>query len=162
MSISASTLKYFHLQQINDIMIRLWLFRHRAWLPPVLESSEKSWNLKRVLESPGILLKFWKSQKRVLEFFLWSNSPEERFLSKHQHFFGLPLYVECSSSLTNCCDFHLGYIECNNVYLFSAHDWVTIFKFTIKSLILELRNCMSNPSTTVFCLIHHHLGYVNT
>ena len=116
------------------------------------ESPGKPWNFVEILEkskkSPGI--------------FLWSNSPEERFLSKHQHFFGLPLYVECSSSLTNCCDFHLGYIECNNVYLFSAHDWVTIFKFTIKSLILELRNCMSNPSTTVFCLIHHHLGYVNT
>ena len=121
----------------------------------------------KVLENPRI----WKESWKALEFcwnfgkvkkeswnFLWSNSPEERFLSKHQHFFGLPLYVECSSSLTNCC----GYIECNNVYLFSAHDWVTIFKFTIKSPILELRNCMSNPSTTVFCLIHHPLGYVNT
>ena len=106
------------------------------------ESPGKPWNFAEILEnskkSPGI--------------FLWSNSPEERFLSKHQHFFGFPLYVECSSSLTNCCDFHLGYIECNIVYLFSAHDWVTIFKFTIKSLILELRNCMSNPSTTVSVL----------
>ena len=33
----------------------------------------------KVLESPGILLKFWKSHG----IFLWSNSPKERFLSKH-------------------------------------------------------------------------------
>ena len=29
--------------------------------------------------------------------------------------------------------------------IFSAHHWMTIFKFAVKSLILELRICMSNP-----------------
>ena len=156
------------------------------WFPPGLESPRKSWNLKRVLESPGIwkeswkVLKFEKSPrkswnlKRVLEspeiwnfaeilekswrsprIFLWSSSLKERFPSKCQH-------VESGSSLTNCFDFHLRYIGCNNVYIFSAHHWVMIFKFAIKSLILELWNCMSNSSTTVFCLIHHPLGHVNT
>ena len=121
----------------------------------VLTSPVKSWKVLEFEKSPGKSWNFAEILEKSLNspgIFLWSNSPEERFLSKHQHFFGLPLYVECSSSLTNCCDFHLGYIECNNVYLFSAHDWVTIFKFTIKSLILELRNCMSNPSTTVSVL----------
>ena len=41
-------------------------------------SPGKSWNLKRVRESPGILLKFWKSPGTVLQFLLRSNSPEER------------------------------------------------------------------------------------
>ena len=48
-------------------------------------SPGRSWNLKRALESPGILPKFWKSPG----IFLWLNSPKERFLSKHQHFSGL-------------------------------------------------------------------------
>ena len=50
-------------------------------------SPGKSWNLKRGLESPGILLKFWKSPWKVLNF-LWSNSPKERLLRKQQHFLG--------------------------------------------------------------------------
>ena len=57
---------------------------HQSW--KVLESPEiwkKSW---KVLESPKILLKFWKSPGTFLEFFLWLNGPEERFLNKHQHF----------------------------------------------------------------------------
>ena len=55
-----------------------------TWLPPVLESPGKSLNLKRDLEMPGILMKLWKSAG----FFSWSNSPKERFLSKHHHFLG--------------------------------------------------------------------------
>ena len=57
---------------------------HQSW--KVLESPgiwKKSW---KMLESPEILLKFWKSPGTFLEFFLRSNSPEERFLNKHQHF----------------------------------------------------------------------------
>ena len=36
--------------------------------------------------------------------------------------------------------------------IFSAKYWVTIFKFEIKSLIRELRNCMSNRSAIVIVL----------
>ena len=36
----------------------------------------------KVLESPEILVKFWKSRR----IFLWSNSPKEIFLGKRQHF----------------------------------------------------------------------------
>ena len=39
----------------------------------VRASPGNSWNLKRVLESPGILQKFWKSPGISL----WSNSPKE-------------------------------------------------------------------------------------
>ena len=47
--------------------------------------------------------------------------------------------------------------------IFSAHHWVTIFKFAFKSVILELWNCMSNPvQQFLFCLFHHPLGHVNT
>ena len=78
----------------------VWL-KLLTWFPPVLESPGKSWNLKRVLESPGILLKFCQSTGKSWNFaeilskhwkspgiFLWSNSLKERFLSKHHHFFG--------------------------------------------------------------------------
>ena len=49
----------------------------KSWKVLKFEKSPgKSWNFAEILEkslnSPGI--------------FLWSNSPEERFLSKHQHF----------------------------------------------------------------------------
>ena len=54
-------------------------------------SPEKSWKVMEFEKSPGkswnfadILEKFWKSP----EIFLWSNSPKERSLSKHQHFSG--------------------------------------------------------------------------
>ena len=46
--------------------------------------SHHSW---QVLESPGILVKFWKSPGKVLGFLFWSDSSKERFLSKH-HFAG--------------------------------------------------------------------------
>ena len=36
--------------------------------------------------------------------------------------------------------------------IFSAHHWVTIFRFAVKSLIFELWNCVSNPSATVIVL----------
>ena len=36
--------------------------------------------------------------------------------------------------------------------IFSTHHWVTIFKFVIESLILELWNYMFNPSATVIVL----------
>ena len=92
--------------QIKFPMIHSLLFLERAWVchfwktwrqivwtgelwgkiesDMVFTTPEKSWNLKGVLESPGILLKFWKSSG----IFLWSNSLKERFLSKHQHFSG--------------------------------------------------------------------------
>ena len=57
--------------------------------------------------------------------------------------------LESSISQTNCSDFHSRYVGCNDVYIFSAHHWMAIFKFAIKSQILELRNCMSNPNATV-------------
>ena len=53
--------------------------------------SHQSW---KVLESPGIWKESWKCLEfcwdfgKVLDFFLWSNSPKERFLSKHHHFLG--------------------------------------------------------------------------
>ena len=41
---------------------------------------------------------------------------------------------------------------CNNVYIFSAHHSVTIFKFAVKSLIFELRNsCLTLVQQLVFC-----------
>ena len=47
--------------------------------------------------------------------------------------------------------------------IFSAHHWVMIFKFVVKSLILELWNCMSNlVQQLLFCLIHHPLEHVKT
>ena len=55
-------------------------------VPLVLESAEiwkESWN---VLESPGILLKFQKSPKKALNFFLVKQSKRE--ISKHKHFSG--------------------------------------------------------------------------
>ena len=129
---------------------KLWCHKHKklenGLLYMVPTSPGKSWNLKRGLESPGILLKFWKSPWKVLNF-LRSNSPKE-IAKKTPAFFGLLLHIESSSSLTNCCDFHMRYIGCNNVYRLSAYHWVTIFKFAIKSANLELRNCMSNPSAT--------------
>ena len=50
----------------------------------VLHGSHQSW---KILESPGILLKFWKSPGKVLEFFC-GQTAQKRFLSKHQHFSG--------------------------------------------------------------------------
>ena len=102
-------------------------------------SPGKSWNLKRVMQSPGILLKFWKSPG-----FFCGQTVQIRDFSINTSTFGLLLYVGSSSSLTNCCDIHLRY-----VYIYSAHHLVLIFKFTIKNLILELRNCMANPNATV-------------
>ena len=98
--------------------------------------------------------------KHPVKFFLWSNSPKQRFLSKQQHFFWLPLYVESSSSMTNCCYFHVRYIGCNDVFIFLAHHWVTIFKFAIKSLIFQLQNYMSNLSPTVSVLFDSSQGSI--
>ena len=57
----------------------------------VLTSPVKSWKVLEFEKSPGkswnfaeILEKSWN--------FLWSNSPKETFLSKHQHFSGF-LYM---------------------------------------------------------------------
>ena len=50
-------------------------------------SPRKSWNLKIVLESPGIFLKFWKNPGNVLGFFC-GGTFQRRFLSKDQHFSG--------------------------------------------------------------------------
>ena len=112
-----------------------------SWFPPALESPR----------NPKVLLNFWKSPGKVLKFFCAQTTKRE--ISKlTPAFFRLPLYVESNSSLTKFCDFHLKYIGCNNVYIYSAHYWMTIFKFAIKSLILELRNCVSNPSATVSVL----------
>ena len=148
---------------INALFIVGSILCFNTWFPPVLESSVKSWNLKRVLESPGILLKFWKSPGKILEFFLWSNSPKERSLSKYQQFPGflcmLYLAVHWLTAVISIWDILDAII---NVYIFSALNWVTIFKFVIKSLILQLWNCMSNPSATVFSLIHHPLVHVFT
>ena len=62
---------------INALFIVGSILCFNAWFPPVLESSVKSWNLKRVLESPGILLKFWKSPGEVLEFIVVKQSKRE-------------------------------------------------------------------------------------
>ena len=111
-------------------------------------SPGKSWNFTEILG------KFWNFSEILGKF--WNFLGVKRFKTeiskKTRAFFGLSLYVESSSSLTNCCDFHFRYIECNNVYIFSAHHWVTIFKFAIKSQILQLRNCMSNRSATASVL----------
>ena len=56
------------------------------------------------------------------------------------------MYVESSSSLT------IYYIGCDNVYIFSSHNWVMVFEIVINSLILEMWNYMSNPSATASAL----------
>ena len=55
-------------------------------------SPRRSWKVLKFEKNPGkswsfteVLEKSWKSH----ELFLWSNSPKERFLSKHQHLSGL-------------------------------------------------------------------------
>ena len=68
-------------------------------------SPGESWNFVEILENSRN--------------FLWSNSPKERFLSKHQHFSGF-------LCMTNCRDFHLRYNGCNNVYIFSANHWSSV------------------------------------
>ena len=68
-------------------------------------SPGKTWKVLEVEESPGkswnfaeiFFEKSWKSP----EIFLWSNSPKERFLSKHQHFLGF-LCMNLENCLINC------------------------------------------------------------
>ena len=109
---------------------------------------------------PTIPGKSWKVQEfeKVLEkswiFFVVKHF-KRGICQETTAFCGLPLYVKSSSSLTNCCDFHVRYIGCNNVnnvYIYSAHYLLTVIKFAIKGLIYELQKCMFNPSATVIIL----------
>ena len=102
----------------------------KSWKVLEFEKSPgKSWNFAEILEKSWNFFCGQTAQKRDLGFLCMLN------LAVHR--------------LTN---FHLRYIGCNNVYIYSAHHWVMIFKFLIKSLILELQNCMSNPSATISVL----------
>ena len=125
---------------------RVFFLSLYSWFPPVLGSPGKPWNLKSVLESPGILLKFWKNPG----IFLWLNKPKERFLSKHQHFSGFLCMLNLAVHWLTALIFIWGILDA--IMSIYSHHWVTIFKITIKRLILELRNCLSNTSATVSVL----------
>ena len=109
-------------------------------------SPGKPWNLKSVLESPGILLKLWKSPG----IFLWPIKPKERFLSKHQYFSGFLCMLNLAVHWLTALIFIWGILDA--IMSIYSHHRATIFKITIKSLILELGNCLSNTSATVSVL----------
>ena len=90
-------------------------------------SSGKTWNLKRVLESPGKSWNFDEILERSWKVFVVKSLRE---ISKSTPvFFRLPLYVEYSISMTNCYDFYSGTLDAV-MSIFSAHQLVTIFKYT--------------------------------
>ena len=116
--------------------------------------SQQSWKVLEFEKSPGKSWNFteiWKISGKVLEFFS-GQTVQKRDFWVYTSIFQASLFVESGSSLINWRDFHLKYIGCSNNYMYSAHHWMMIFKFVIKSLILEPRNCMSNPSATVSVL----------
>ena len=101
-----SIISHINLTEFLKNSICRWYGSHQSW---------------KVLENPGILLKFWKSPGKTLEFFLWSNSPKERFLSKDQHFSGFLYMLNLAVRwLTAVIFIWWIYIGCN-VYIFSAH-----------------------------------------
>ena len=101
-----SIISHINLTEFLKNSICRWYGSHQSW---------------KVLENPGILLKFWKSPGKTLEFFLWSNSPKERFLSKDQHFSGFLYMLNLAVHwLTAVIFIWCIYIGCN-VYIFSAH-----------------------------------------
>ena len=109
---------------------------HLTWIP-------------LVLESPGILLKFWKSPS----IFLWSNSLKGRFLSERQHFSGFLCMLNLAVHSLFRSAFEVYWMEqCLYILNTSLGDDIQIYKFPIRSLIRELRNSMSNPRVTVIVL----------
>ena len=126
------------------VALNLWVTKdlYKKW--SLSHGSHQFW---KVLESRSI----WKESWKVLKspgIFLCSNSPKERFLSKNQHFSGFLCMLNLAVHWLTAMIFIWGILDAI-MFIFSAHHWVTIFKFAIMSLILEPRNCMSNPSATV-------------
>ena len=101
----------------------------------------KSWNFAEILENS------WKSPG----IFLWSNSPKGKFLSKHQHFLGFLCILNQAVHWLTAVIFIWGILD-PIMSIYSQHItgwWYSNLNNAIKSLILELQNCMSNTSTTV-------------
>ena len=104
-------------------------------------SPGKSWNLKRVLESPGILLKFWKNPGKVLEFLccekerFQSKSPKERFLNKHQHFSDFVCMLHSAVHWLTAVIFIWGILDA--IMSIYSHHWLTIFKLQLKAKFLN-------------------------